>query len=88
MKVKKFNEAKEEIEPIEIWYSIRNGGDGSAHPAYFLTEEESEYDQDNLDEGWGETCNGMIETYVGSNVHKKAIINSQRQYSRKIDPQG
>ena len=67
------------MEKINIWYSIKNGGDGTASPDWFLTEEETEYDQENMYEGWGETCNGMVETFVGSNIHKKAIINSAEQ---------
>lgn len=67
------------MEKIEIWYSVRNGGDGSAYPIFFLTEEESEYDQENMYEGWGETCNGMVETYIGSNCHQEAVENSNEQ---------
>ncbi len=66
------------MEKIKIWFSIQNGGDGSAYPDWFLTEEEAENDQENMDEGWGEPCTGMVETYVGSNIHKKALENSKK----------
>ncbi len=65
--------------PVTIWYSVSNGGDGSAYPQWFLTEEETEYDQENMSEGWGETCNGSVETYMGSNIHKQAEQNSKEQ---------
>jgi hypothetical protein len=44
----------------EIWYSVHNGGDGSAYPVFMENERQTEIDQRNLDEGWGETCNGRI----------------------------
>ena len=44
----------------EIWYSVRNGGDGSAYPVFMECEKQTEIDQRYLDEGWGETCNGRI----------------------------
>jgi transcriptional regulator with XRE-family HTH domain len=58
---------------VEVWYSIRNGGDGSAYPIWFLTEELAEKDQEEMDEGWGEPCIGMVETLLGSNIHTKAL---------------
>lgn len=60
------------MEKIKIWYSIQNGGDGSAFPYWFLTEEEAEKDQENMDEGWGESCIGSVETFVDSDIHKEA----------------
>lgn len=65
------------MEKVNVYYSIRSGGDGSAYLAYFLTEQEAYNDQDSLDEGWGELCLGKIETFIGSNVHKKAERNSK-----------
>ena len=59
-----------------IWYSVRNAIEG-AYPIYFLKEEESEFDQETS--GWRETCNGMIETFIGSNVYNQAINNSRDQ---------
>lgn len=43
-----------------IWYSIGNGGDGSAYPSYFESEKLAELDQDFMYEGWGEPCIGSI----------------------------
>ena len=66
------------MEKIKIWYSIQNGGDGSAYPKWFLTEEDSEKDQKEMDEGWGEYCNGSVETFVGSDIHIDATENSEK----------
>jgi hypothetical protein len=68
------------MEKVEVWYLIVSGGDGSAYPHWFLTEDETEfkeeYEINTFGEGFGETCNGMIETFVGSNVHRDAVIGS------------
>lgn len=66
----------------EVWYSIRNGGDGSASPAWFLSEEHAEKDQENMDEGWGESCTGSVETFIGSDIYKEATENS-KEYEGK-----
>jgi hypothetical protein len=64
---------------VVVWYSIQNGGDGSAYPAWFLTEEKAEYDQDQ-EEGWGESCIGSVETFVGSDIYNKALENDNLDY--------
>lgn len=56
-----------------VWFSIRNGGDGSVYNKWFLTEEEAEYDQNHMSEGWGESCLGSVETFVGSDIYNEAI---------------
>lgn len=61
------------LEKIVVWYSIQNGGDGSAYPDWFLTESESERDQEDMDEGWGEPCTGSVETFIGSDIHLSAL---------------
>lgn len=65
------------VEIVEVWYSIQNGGDGSAYPKWFLTEDDAENDQENLDEGWGESCTGSVETFVGSDIYDEAVENSE-----------
>ncbi len=45
---------------MKIYYSVQNGGDGSAYPWFFTTQELAEWDQDNMDEGWGESCVGSL----------------------------
>jgi len=46
---------------LTLYYSVQNGGDGSAYPAFFDSMELAELDQDTMDEGWGESCTGSIE---------------------------
>ena len=75
---------------VVVWYSIQNGGDGSAYPYWFLTEDHAERDQEDMDEGWGESCTGSVETFEGSDIHKKAIENSKKyegkhEYLKKED---
>lgn len=50
-----------------IYYSVANGGDGSAHPHWYESLELAEWDQDNMEEGWGESCTGSI-TFSGENL--------------------
>ena len=65
------------MEKIQLWYSVQNGGDGSAYPAWFLTEDDAEIDQAEMYEGWGEPCIGMVETFIGSNIHQSALKNEK-----------
>ena len=59
----------------EIFYSVKNGGDGSAYPEFFTSMELAEWDQDHMTEGWGEPCCGSIrfvgEAEVESEVHNE-----------------
>jgi hypothetical protein len=43
-----------------VWYSVRNGGDGSAYPQFMESRELCEIDQRFMDEGWGEDCSGCV----------------------------
>ena len=43
-----------------IYYSVQNGGDGSAYPMFVETKELARWDQDHMDEGWGECCSGEL----------------------------
>jgi len=45
----------------KVWYSVQNGGDGSAYPQWFESEALATFDQDNMDEGWGECCTGSLD---------------------------
>ena len=55
-----------------VYYSIGNGGDGSAYLRWFLTEELAEKDQENMEEGWGEPCYDSVETFIGSDIYNEA----------------
>ena len=72
----------EQLVKVTIWYSIQNGGDGSAYPSWYLTEEDAERDQEDMMEGWGESCTGRVETFEGSDIHREAIRNSQKLQNR------
>lgn len=71
-----------EIQPVTIWYSMQNGGDGSAYPYFFLTEDEASFDQMTMDYGWGEDCSGPVETFVGSKTYLDAVQNSKELEER------
>lgn len=60
--------AKELLEKVTIWYSIKDAGDGSAYLIYFLNEEDAITYQENSEEGWGEFCYG----FVGSKTYNQA----------------
>jgi len=62
------------VKKVTIYTSLQNGGDGSAHNKWFLTEDEAYADQEthNEDDGWGEECVEAIETFVGSNIYNEA----------------
>jgi hypothetical protein len=51
-----------------IYFSIQNGGDGSAYPRWFESEELAEWDQRHMDEGWGEPCCGYVEAQSDSEI--------------------
>ena len=42
----------------EFWYSVENGGDGSAYPIFMESRELAVIHQKYLIEGWGEECIG------------------------------
>ena len=66
-----------ELEKCIVWFSIQNGGDGSAYNKWFLSSEEAEYDQDHMSSGWGECCMGSVETFVGSDIYNEALVNNE-----------
>jgi hypothetical protein len=70
---------EEILKKVTVWYSIQNGGDGSAYPFWFLTEVEAIKDQDEMAEGWGEDCCGPVETFIGSDIHKEAVSRKNRK---------
>jgi len=67
------------MEKIIVWYSIKNDGAGAAYLDWFLTQQEAEEDQNNQYEGWGEPCEGSVETFVHSDIHNKALKNSKNK---------
>lgn len=68
------------IKKITIWTKLTNGGDGSAYNDWYLTYEKAKEAEESDFEyfggtGWGEECIGSVETYEGSDIHKKALEN-------------
>lgn len=61
------------MKQITVYYSIRNGGDGSAFLRWFLTGEAARKDQNDMEAGWGETCIGSVETFEQSDIHQEAL---------------
>jgi len=47
-----------------LYYSVESGGDGSAYPVWFETEELAHWHQEHLYEGWGESCTGCIKVRI------------------------
>lgn len=69
---------------LTIWYSVSNGGDGSAYPQWYETERLTEMDQDLMDEGWGECCNGSI-TVEGDNLKFIDLrITTRQEYIEEL----
>lgn len=65
------------MEKVLIYYGIFNSGDGSVHLKWFLSREEAIKAEENQNEGWGEDCTGSVETFEGSDIHRRAIKNSK-----------
>jgi hypothetical protein len=48
---------------LTLYYSVSNGGDGSAYPQFCESEKIAEFHQEiqnEFGEGWGESCTGEI----------------------------
>lgn len=68
---------------VVVYYSIENGGDGSAYLDWYETQEDAEFAQEYQYEGWAEDCSGSVETFEGSDIHRKAIEGSIEMVERK-----
>jgi len=77
-----FDSEKEEtskLEKVVVWYACMNNGDGSVGLTWYLSSEEAEEAESSQDEGWGESCIASVETFVGSDIHRKAQLpNSEK----------
>lgn len=58
----------------KIWYSVINGGDGSAYPVFMESEKLCEIDQKYMDEGWGEDCTGCLVVESDSPIIVKGLV--------------
>ncbi len=64
-----------DLKKIDIYGVVLSGGDGSAYPEYYLTYNQIEKKFSESCGGMGELCSFRVETYVGSNIHKRAEEN-------------
>jgi len=64
---------------LTIYYSISNGGDGSAYPYWFESMELAEWDQEQMEEGWGEPCTESF-TVEGDNLKFMETLNTKESY--------
>lgn len=63
-----------------IYYSVQNGGDGSAYPQLMESMELAEWDQDHMDEGWGENCTRTIEVESDSEITIIDKVTTKESY--------
>lgn len=76
--LKKINESDGGLQKVVVYYACFSGGDGSVHLRWYLDQETASDEEYSQDEGWGEDCTGHVETFVGSDIHKKAVENDTR----------
>jgi hypothetical protein len=69
---------------LTIWYSVSNGGDGSAYPQWFETRKLAEMDQELMEEGWGEPCTGSI-SFEGNNIKCLEDITTTEKFIEELD---
>lgn len=70
----------------QLFYSVHNGGDGSAYPHLMESAELASYDQDSMDEGWGEDCSGSFTVESDSPIRIVDDVMTKEQYlTNKID---
>jgi len=68
-----------------IWYSVQNGGDGSAYPVWMESERLCELDQEFMEEGWGEPCIGSITIESDSDIHFKEEIETAEMTKSSLE---
>ena len=70
-------------EKLRIYYSIQNGGDGSAYPEFMDTRGLAEWDQDHMVEGWAETCWGELDIVSDSPITIEKVQSTIGYYLEK-----
>lgn len=68
------------MEELTIYYSVQNGGDGSAYPVFMESMELAEWDQNHMSEGWGEDCSGSITLTSESPIICKNQVTTKESY--------
>ncbi len=67
-----------------LYYSVQNGGDGSAYPKWFTTEALADWHQEHEEEGWGETCTGYITVESDSEMVCDELMSAEQFYLELI----
>lgn len=65
---------------LTLYQTIRSGGDGSANATLMESQELADWDQDHLDEGWGESCTESISLESDSPIIVLDEIVSKESY--------
>lgn len=64
-----------------LFYSVGNGGDGSAYPHFMESEELCEWDQEHMgDECWGESCTGSFALRSESDIFPVDDVKTKEAY--------
>ena len=65
-----------------VYYTVLNGGDGSAYPTWTESMDLAEFYQDNIDDeyGWGESCCGILELESDSPIIIKSKVVTKYDY--------
>lgn len=63
-----------------LFYSVGNGGDGSAYPHFMESEELCEWDQEHMAEGWGEICTGSFTLKSESDIFPVDDVKTKEAY--------
>jgi hypothetical protein len=73
---------------LTLWYSVGNGGDGSAYPQFFENERLTEMDHDLMPEGWGKCCNGSIVIEGGDDMRVVSPhVITEDEFVKELDRQ-
>ncbi len=67
-----------------IYYSIQNGGDGSAYPKFFEDMQCAELDQELMEEGWGEPCVGEISAQSNGEITFDNSVTTRAQFIKEL----
>ncbi len=70
---------------LTVWYSVGNGGDGSAYPSWFATSELAELDQEFMAEGWGESCTGSFTVSSESPIEFHESISTKETMIKELE---
>ena len=63
----------------KLYYSVHNGGDGSAYPRLYESMELAELDQKYMYEGWGESCTGCFVVESETPITIKSTVTTAQE---------